>query len=70
MTWAAQEVPGESDRIDFVREIGQRIGDGAVDALQPLTGPATVPVLLLAPLMIIVLVWLVSRARIGAGRGR
>ncbi|WP_405137361.1 MYXO-CTERM sorting domain-containing protein [Nocardia sp. NBC_01388] len=70
MTWAAQEVPGESDRIDFVRDIGQRIGDCVIDALQPITGAATVPVVLLAPLLFLVLAWLVRRARIGAGRGR
>ncbi|WP_327139503.1 hypothetical protein [Nocardia sp. NBC_01327] len=70
MTWAAQEAPGESDRIDFVRDIGQRIGDGMIDALQPITGAATVPILILSPLLVIVLVWLVRRARIGAARGR
>ncbi|MFJ4651937.1 hypothetical protein ACIP5Y_11770 [Nocardia sp. NPDC088792] len=61
MILAMAQDPEERNRMEVVRALAHRVGDGVFDVVHPWAGQATVPVMMLIPLLIVLAAWLVGR---------
>lgn len=62
MSWATNS-GDDPDRIDVIRGVFRLLADVAADALYPVAGEATLPLLLTMPLIAVAVIRLVARRR-------